>query len=67
MDCSTHTHQKWDCPKSNGRHEWFIQWNAIPRQLKVLDGKVGLPVRCAHECGAFGTEWYIFSETIEGE
>ena len=74
----THTHHKWPCPKSNGRHEWewdFDKLNkvgidkwmklSVNKEYKKL-GDIGIPVRCIYGCGAWGTEWYEFKELIEG-
>ena len=69
----THTHHKWPCPKSNGRHEWEFdrkrieEWNLFEDFLKLEPDEIGFPVRCKFGCGAFGTEWYKFEELIEGE
>ena len=67
MDCPTHTHQKWDCPKSNGRHIWLINWGDIPLKFQISEDKIGIPVHCAHDCGAYAIEFYKFDEIIEGE
>lgn len=63
----SHTHHKWDCPKSNGRHIWNIKWDVLPQDLRFVDNKIGLPVFCAYGCGAYGIEWYEFKEVVEGE
>jgi len=74
----THTHHKWDCPQSNGRHKW--EWDII-KLIKLLSewddewkrielypgGDIAMPVRCIYGCGAYGIEWYEFKEVIEGE
>ena len=74
-EISSHTHYKWPCPKSNGRHEW--EWDAI-KIYEILFGKgmislpcgankLAFPIRCKYGCGAYGIEWYEFKEIIEGE
>ena len=73
MDCPTHAHYKWSCPESNGRHEW--EWDKVKiKESGLFDWfimshpiKIGIPVRCAYGCGAYGIEWYKFEELIEGE
>ena len=65
MDCPTHAHYRWDCPHSNGRHLWFITWKDIPLKIQTSDNKIGIPVHCACGCGAWGTEYYEYKETIE--
>ena len=63
----THTHHKWDCPKSNGRHEW--EWDKIENHIvsQFTDKHIGIPVHCSYACGALGIEWYEFKEIVEGE
>ena len=67
----THTHHKWPCPKSNGRHEWEWDYKKLDeglwKSLYVKDNKLSIPVRCAYGCGAYGIEYYKFKEIIEGE
>ena len=65
----THTHHKWPCPKSGGRHDWIWNTNqdgAIPG-MKRIGNKLYIPVECVLECGAYGIEVYSFDELIEGE
>ena len=67
----SHTHHKWPCPKSNGRHEWEIDlpkyYNSVKEFPWADRYRIGIPVKCIHGCGAYGTEWYKFEELIEGE
>ena len=77
MDCPTYAHYKWDCPRSNGRHKWEWDWSRINHKSfsipeiysgqEEIPNNIGLPVRCAYGCGAYGVEWYEFKEVIEGE
>lgn len=64
----THTHHKWPCPKSDGRHQWMPDLNKS-HLWDQRNGKmgIGIPVICYYDCGAYGTEWYKFDELIEGE
>lgn len=70
----THTHHKWDCPKSNGRHEWEWDPELLLESCKLilhtdpnLKNSIGIPVHCKYGCGTYGTEWYKFEELIEGK
>ena len=63
----THTHYKWPCSESNGRHEWFINWKDIHIKMQFIEDRIGIPVKCGYDCGAFATEYYKFDEIIEGE
>ena len=70
MNCPTHAHHKWDCPKSNGRHDWEWDWESIRKYMAITGpflGKIGIPIHCIYGCGAYGIELYEFKEIIEGE
>ena len=68
MDCSTHAHFNFLCPQTNGRHSWEKDFKkeTILELKDDFTTKIGLPIKCIY-CGAYGIDWYIYQETVEGE